>query len=67
MEKRKTKNKSWFIIGSLIILIGFGLIGYDYYSNKKIDNNEELAIEEFYNNDDIRYFPRVISFIHLKH
>lgn len=53
MEKRKTKNKSWFIIGSLIILIGFGLIGYDYYSNKKIDNNEELAIEEFYNNDDI--------------
>ena len=35
MEKRKTKNKSWFIIGSLIILIGFGLIGYDYYSNKK--------------------------------
>lgn len=53
MEKRKTKNKSWFIIGSLIILIGFGLIGYDYYSNKKIDNNEELAIEEFYNNEDI--------------
>ena len=53
MEKRKTKNKSWFIIGSLIILIGFGLIGYDYYSNKKIYNNEELAIEEFYNNEDI--------------
>ena len=53
MEKRKTKNKSWFIIGSLIILIGFSLIGYDYYSNKKIDNNEELAIEEFYNNEDI--------------
>lgn len=53
MEKRKTKNKSWFIIGSLIILIGFGLIGYDYYSNKKIDNNEELFIEEFYNNEDI--------------
>ena len=53
MEKRKIKNKSWFIIGSLIILIGFGLIGYDYYSNKKIDNNEELAIEEFYNNEDI--------------
>lgn len=53
MEKRKTKNKSWFIIGSLIILIGFGLIGYDCYSNKKIDNNEELAIEEFYNNEDI--------------
>lgn len=53
MEKRKTKNKSWFIIGSLIILIGFGLIGYDYYSNKKIDNDEELAIEEFYNNEDI--------------
>ena len=53
MEKRKTKNKSWLIIGSVIMLIGFGLIGYDYYSNKKIDNNEELAIEEFYNNEDI--------------
>ena len=43
------RNKSWLIvIGSFLILSGIGLIGYDYYSNKLIDNQEELAIEEFY-------------------
>ncbi|HPF83712.1 MAG TPA: sortase [Bacilli bacterium] len=43
------RNKSWLIvIGSFLILSGIGLIGYDYYSNKVIDNQEELAIEEFY-------------------
>ena len=43
------RNKSWLIvIGSFLILSGIGLIGYDYYSNKIIDNQEDLAIENFY-------------------
>ena len=47
--KRKTKNKSWFIIiGSLLFLIGIGLIGYDYYSNKQIDKKEDELLKEFY-------------------
>lgn len=50
MEKSKRKNKSWFIlIGSLLFLTGVGFISYDYFSNKKIDNKEEQALEEFYN------------------
>ena len=47
------KNKSWLIvIGSFLILSGIGLIGYDYYSNKVIDNQEDLAIEEFYQEEE---------------
>ena len=43
------RNKSWLIIiGSFLILGGAGLIGYDYYSNRMIDNQENKAIEEFY-------------------
>lgn len=50
MEKSKRKNKSWFIlIGSLLFLTGVGFISYDYFSNKQIDNEEEQALEEFYN------------------
>ncbi len=48
------RNKSWLIIiGSFLILSGIGLIGYDYYSNKVIDNQEDLAIEEFYQEEEI--------------
>ena len=48
------RNKSWLIvIGSFLILSGIGLIGYDYYSNKVIDNLEDLAIEEFYQEEEI--------------
>ena len=47
------RNKSWLIvIGSFLILSGIGLIGYDYYSNKVIDNQEDLAIEEFYQEEE---------------
>ncbi len=43
------KNKSWLlVIGSFLILGGIGLISYDYYSNMKLNNQEEQAIEEFY-------------------
>ena len=43
------RNKSWLIIiGSFLILGGAGLIGYDYYSNRMIDNQENKAIKEFY-------------------
>lgn len=46
--------KSWLaIIGSFFILGGIGLISYDYYSKIKLNNQEEQAIEEFYNIEDI--------------
>ena len=49
MEQRKVKNKSWFIIiGSFIMLIGVGLISYDYLSNKKIEKQEKHALDNFY-------------------
>lgn len=53
MEKRKTKSKSWLIvIGSLLFLLGTSLIIYDVYSTKQIKNEESLAIEEFYINEE---------------
>lgn len=53
MEKRKTKSKSWLIvIGSLLFLFGTSLIIYDIYSNKEIKGKENIAIEEFYINED---------------
>lgn len=48
MEKRKRKNKSWLIIGSLFFLIGISLISYDYLSNKKQDYEEKKALTNFY-------------------
>lgn len=48
MEKRKKRNKSWLIIGSLFFLIGISLISYDYLSNKKQDYEEEQALSNFY-------------------
>lgn len=54
MERRKRKNKSWlYIIGSLIFLCGAGLIFYDYYSEQKINMQEQEAIEEFYEKEKI--------------
>ena len=47
------RNKSWLIIGSFLIITGIGLIGYDYYSNKVINDNEDIAIAEFYQNEKI--------------
>ena len=53
MEKRKIKSKSWLIvIGSLLFLVGTSLIIYDVYSTKQIKNEESLAIEEFYINEE---------------
>ena len=54
MERRKRKNKSWlYIIGSLIFLCGASLIFYDYYSEQKINMQEQEAIEEFYEEEKI--------------
>ncbi|MGM9876802.1 MAG: sortase [Bacilli bacterium] len=54
MEKRKIKSKSWLIvIGSLLFLIGISFIVYDYYSNKSLNNLEEKALEDFYNEEII--------------
>lgn len=46
------RNKSWLIIGSFLIIVGIGLIGYDYYSNKAINDDEDIAIAEFYENEE---------------
>ena len=46
------RNKSWLIIGSFLIIVGIGLIGYDYYSNKIINDDEDIAIAEFYENEE---------------
>ena len=52
MIQRK-RNKSWLIlISSFLIISGIGLITYDYYLNKKIDNQEKESIKEFYNVED---------------
>ena len=54
MERRKRKNKSWlYIIGSLIFLCGVSLVFYDYYSEQKINIQEQEAIEEFYEEEII--------------
>lgn len=54
MEKRKIKSKSWLIvIGSLLFLIGISFIVYDYYSNKSLNNLEDKALEDFYNEEII--------------
>ena len=47
------RNKSWLIlISSFLIISGIGLITYDYYLNKKIDEQEKESIKEFYNIED---------------
>ena len=49
MVIKMIKNKSWLaIIGSFIFLTGIGLISYDIYSNMKVKEEEDKAIEEFY-------------------
>lgn len=54
MAKRKIKSKSWLIvIGSLLFLIGISFIVYDYYSNKSLNNLENQALEDFYNEEII--------------
>ncbi len=51
MEAKKEKNKSWFIlIGSFIFLIGIGLISYDYFYTKRLNQADEELLEEFYDN-----------------
>lgn len=54
MVKRKIKSKSWLIvIGSLLFLVGISFIVYDYCSNKYLNNLEEQALEDFYNEEII--------------
>jgi len=54
MEKRKIKNKIWFIvIGSFLFLIGFSLISYDYLSNKNFENIEDNALNDFYKHETV--------------
>ena len=52
MQVEKRKNKSWLLlIGSFIFLIGIGLVTYDYLSNKGADKQDEILLEEFYENE----------------
>lgn len=47
-EKINKYNKSRFVIGSLLILIGFFLILFNNYSDYKITKIEEQKVEEFF-------------------
>ena len=53
METRKIKDKrrkkSWFIIiGSLIIVLGFSLLSFDFVKPYVDENTEEKSLEQFY-------------------
>ena len=53
METRKIKDKrrkkSWFIIiGSLIIVLGFSLLSFDFIKPYVDENTEEKSLEQFY-------------------
>ena len=53
METRKIKDKrrkkSWFIIiGSLIIVLGFSLLSFDFLKPYVDENTEEKSLEQFY-------------------
>ena len=53
METRKIKDKrrkkSWFIIiGSLIIVLGFSLLSFDFIKPFVDENTEEKSLEQFY-------------------
>ena len=54
MLKRKENNKSkgkksqLIIVGSLLILIGIGVVGGKYLYNYLLDRAEDIKIEEFY-------------------
>ena len=48
MVKREKKNKSFIIIGIILLLIGISLISYDYFLKKVVEIEEQEAIEEFY-------------------
>ena len=53
METRKIKDKrrkkSWFIIiGSLIIILGFSLLSFDFIKPYVDENTEEKSLEQFY-------------------
>ena len=53
METRKIKDKrrkkSWFIIiGSLIIVLGFSLLFFDFIKPYVDENTEEKSLEQFY-------------------
>lgn len=47
-EKINKYNKSRFVIGSLLILIGFFLILFNNYSDYKITKIEEQKVEDFF-------------------
>ncbi len=47
--KDKRRKKSWFIIiGSLIIVLGFSLLSFDFIKPYVDENTEEKSLEQFY-------------------
>ena len=51
--KKERKSKSLVMLGSLLILLGIFLVAYDIYNVYQKINNEKIAIQEFYNNEEI--------------
>lgn len=56
-QKRKESNKlnrsRFIVIGSLLVLFGIGLITFDVLSDISMDNLEDKAITEFYEQKEI--------------
>lgn len=56
-QKRKESNKlnksRFIVIGSLLVLFGIGLITFDLLSDISMDNLEDKAITEFYEQKEI--------------
>ena len=49
MQAKKEKNKSWlFITGFLLLFLGIGAITYYVVLNKRLDNQEQNALKDFY-------------------
>ena len=49
MQTKKEKNKSWLAItGFLLLFLGIGAITYYVVLNKRLDNQEQNALKDFY-------------------
>jgi len=54
MKSLKRKNKSWlYLISSFLFIIGFIFLYMNYFDNKKIEDCEKQAIDEYYNQQTI--------------
>ena len=47
-EKNKSKKKSLYVIGSLLILSSISIVGFKHYKEYKNEESEDIAIHEYY-------------------